>query len=141
MLSYPKDAINATINWIQNSEDAKNWLQKNNFEELVKLKTAAIGLEGYKKALEYLLVQKHLVLAAFVNAIWDDKDAFALLMEKKEVVWAAMSNFINGDEKAALFLKKNKLDHYLQLAHVIQQRIRKEGDKGSNFFNSGPYKV
>ncbi len=141
MLIYPKEVIQETIDWILNSEKAKNWLQQNKYEELVQLKTAAIGLEGYKKALEYLLVKKHLVLAAFVNAIWEDKKAFSLLMEKKEVHWAAMANYINGDDKAMIFLKNNKLDHFAQLAHVIQARIRKEGDENTNFFNSGPYKM
>ena len=39
------------------------------------------------------------------------------------------------------FLKKNKLEHYAELAHVIQAKIRAEGDEGTNFFSSGPFKV
>ena len=61
MLSYPKEAIQATTDWVNDHENAKLILQKNNLEELVQLKTAAIGLEGYKKALEYLLVKKHII--------------------------------------------------------------------------------
>ena len=38
------------------------------------------------------------------------------------------------------FLKKNNLAHYAQLAHVIQAKIRREGDEGTNIFKSGPYK-
>ena len=56
-------------------------------------------------------------------------------------VWAAMANFINGDEKALLFLKRNKLDHYAELAARVQAKIRREGDEGTNFFNSGPFEV
>jgi hypothetical protein len=52
-----------------------------------------------------------------------------------------MANYINGDAKAAAFLEKYNLKHYAELAHKIQSQIRKENDKRSNFFNSGPFKV
>ena len=134
---YPKEVIEKTSAWIDGDVKAKGWLQHNNFEELVQLKNA---VSRYSKAFEYLLVQKHIVLATFVNAIWDDKKAFKLLMDKKEFHWAAMANYINGDDKAAMFLNKNNLKHYAELAHKIQSKIRREGDEGTNFFGSGPFK-
>jgi len=136
-MNYPKEVIVIACDWIEGKEDAKRWLQKNNFEELVQLKDA---VSRHAKAFEYLLVHKQVILAAFVNAIWEDKTAFKLLMDKKAAHWAAMANYINGDEKAALFLKNNHLEHYANLAHKIQAKIRKEGDENTNFFNSGPYK-
>lgn len=135
---YPKEVIDHTIDWIEEDVYAKNWLQQHGFEELVQLKDA---VSRHSKAFEYLLVHKHIILAAFVNAVWEDKSAFQLLMEKKAFHWAAMANLINGDEKAALFLKNNKLDHYTTLALKIQEKIRREGDEGTNFFKSGPYKI
>ncbi len=134
---YSKEAIEKTIAWIEGQTKAKLWLQENNLEELVHLKDA---VSRYPKAFEYLLVHKFILLAAFVNAIWDDQKAFKLLMNKRAYHLAAMANYINGDDSAALFLKKNKLEHYAELAHKIQAKIRKEGDEGTNFFNSGPYK-
>ena len=136
-MNYSKEAIEKTAAWVEGNPSAKLWLQQNNHEELVQLKDAA---SRHAKPFEYLLVHKHLVLAAFVNAIWDDKVAFKLLMDQRAFQWAAMANYINGDDNAALFLKKNKLDHYLQLAVVIQAKIRREGDEGTNIFSSGPYK-
>ncbi len=127
-----------TAAWVEGDTRAKQWLQDNNFEELVQLKDAT---SRYPKAFEYLLVHKHIVLAAFANAVWEDQKAFKLLMDQKAFHWAAMANYINGDDNAAAFLKKNKLEHYAELAHKIQAKIRKEGDEGMNFFNSGPYKV
>ena len=134
---YPKEVIEKTAAWIEGDSAAKKWLQNNGYEEMVQLKDAA---SRYPKAFEYLLVHRHIVLAAFVNAIWDDKKAFKLLMDKKEFHWAAMANYINGDDNAAIFLHKNNLKPYAELAHKIQAKIRKEGDAGTNFFNSGPYK-
>lgn len=134
---YPKEVIEKTSLWIEGDVKAKLWLQQNNFEELVQLKNA---VSRYPKAFEYLLVHKHIVLAAFVNAVWEDKKAFKLLMDKKEFLWAAMANYINGDDNAATFLNKNNLKHYAELAHKIQAKIRREGDEGTNFFGSGPYK-
>lgn len=137
-MNYPKEAIEKLIAWVEEDPSGKFWLQQNNFEELVQLKDA---VSRHAKAFEYLLVNKHMTLAAFVNAVWDDKKAFRLLMEKKAFIWAAMANYINGDDNAAEFLKKNKLGHYAQLAHVMQAKIRREGDEGVNFFKSGPYKM
>ena len=134
---YSKEVIEKASAWIEGDIGAKLWLQQNNFEELVQLKNAA---SRYPKAFEYLLVHKHIILAAFVNAIWEDKKAFKLLLDKKEFLWAAMANYINGDDNAAIFLNKNNLKHYSELAHKIQAKIRKEGDEGTNFFGSGPYK-
>lgn len=135
---YTREVIEKTSAWITGDSGAKQWLQDNNLEELVQLKDA---VSRHAKAFEYLLVHKHAVLAAFVNAIWDDKKAFQLLMDKKEFVWAAMANYINGDDKAAVFLQKNNFKYYAELAHKIQAKIRKEGDEGTNIFGSGPFKV
>ncbi|MCW3102673.1 MAG: hypothetical protein JWO09_1113 [Bacteroidetes bacterium] len=135
---YPKEVIQHLNAWIDGSTTSKLWLQEHNFEELVQLKDA---VSRHSKAFEYLLVNKFIVLAAFVNAVWDDQHAFKLLMDQKAFHWAAMANYINGDDKAALFLKKNRLEHYAELAYKIQAKIRREGDEGTNFFNSGPFKV
>ncbi|MES2138983.1 MAG: hypothetical protein V4511_04705 [Bacteroidota bacterium] len=135
---YPKEAIEKAGAWMEGDGRAKAWLQESNYEELVQLKDA---VSRYPKAFEYLLINKHFVLAAFVNSIWDDKKALKLLMDKKEFFWAAMSNYINGDENAHVFLIKNNLKHYADLAHKIQAKIRKEGDDRTGLFNSGPFKA
>jgi hypothetical protein len=135
---YSKEVIQHLNAWFDGSVNSKRWLEEHDFEELVQLKDA---VSRHSKPFEYFLVHKFIILAAFVNAIWDDKDAFRLLMDKKAFHWAAMANYINGDVKAAAFLKKNGLEHYATLAHKIQAKIRKEGDEGTNFFNSGPFKI
>jgi hypothetical protein len=135
---YPKHVINELNQWIEGNEDARDWLESNGYEELVMLKDA---VSRHAKPFEYLLTNKFVILAAFVNAIWEDDKAFRLLMDQKAFHWAAVANYINGDDKAGNFLKQNRLEHYLQLGHLIQQKIRQEGDEGTNFFNSGPFKI
>ncbi len=134
---YSKEVIEKTTAWVEGDIKAKLWLQHHNLEELVQLKDA---ISRHAKAFEYLLVHKHLVLATFVNATWEDKKAFKILMDKKEFLWAAMANYINGDDKAAIFLNKNNLKHYAELAHKIQAKIRREGDEGTSIFSGGPFK-
>jgi len=138
MLIYPPQIIKVLISLVKGNPNAKDWLEKNNLEELVQLNDA---VSRFPKALEYLLVHRHIILAAFVNAVWEDKKALALLMDKKEFHWAAMADYINGNDKAAIFLKKHKLEHYAELAHEFQAKIRREGDANIGFFNSGPYKL
>jgi hypothetical protein len=137
-MTYPKIAIEKAAQFVLENEAAQYWLEQNNYPELVHLCLAA---RRFPKSFEYLMIHKHYVLATFVNAIWDDKKAFALLMGKKEFVWAAMANFINGDDDALSFLDKNNLNHYSQLAKNIQHKIRKDADDNTSFFNSGPYKI
>lgn len=139
MLTYPKDVIERTKQYVNENPNAKLWLVNNNYEALVKVTDAAIYRDS--KAVEYLLLHKHFVLAAFINAIWEDKKALKILLDKKEFVWAAMANYINGDGNAGIFLKKNNLLIYAELAETIQEKIRKLNDKNSSFFNSGPFKV
>jgi hypothetical protein len=138
MTLYPKEVILILCDWMDDDINARDWLKKNNYEELVELKDA---VRRFAKSFEYLLTNKHMALAAFVNAVWEDKNAFQMLLEKKEVHWAAMANYINGDEKAALFLKKNGLEHYAKLAHKIMMKIQEDNNAGSTIFNSGPYKL
>jgi hypothetical protein len=135
---YPKEAIQHLSHWVEGSAQSKNWLQEHNYEELVQLKDA---VSRHTKPFEYLLANKFVDLAAFVNAVWDDKQALRLLMDHKEYHWAAAANYINGDENAAAFLKKNNLGHYAELAFKMQAKIRREGDEGTNFFNAGPFKI
>lgn len=137
-MNYPKEAILILCDWIDDDPAARDWLQKNNYEELVQLKDA---VRRFAKSFEYLLAHKHTILAAFVNAVWEDKNAFQLLMDKKAFHWAAMANYINGDDKAALFLKNNNMEHYAKLAHTIMMKIQEDNNAGSTIFSSGPYKL
>ena len=139
MLTFPLEVIEKIKEHIDENKYAESWLQKNEYQFLLKMTDAAIYRDS--KAMEYLLLYKHFVLAAFVNAIWEDKKALKILMDKKEFIWAAMANFINGDKNAGMFLKQNKLDAYYQLAERIQHKIRKLNDRNTNFFNSGPFKA
>lgn len=136
MLLYSKEIIVKTCEWIDGEANAETWLKQKGHPELIELKVASLN---NTKALENLLIHKHFILAAFVNAIWEDKKAIKLLLDRKEYVWAAMANIINGDIKATLFLEKNKLKHYVNLAIKIQAQIRKQGDAYSSIF-SGPIK-
>jgi len=136
---YPQAAILHLNQYIKNEDSTSfNWLLEHQFKELTYLRD---GSAGNAKALQWLIVNNHIILGAFINAIWEDKKAFQLLIAKKAFHWAACANIINGDEKAIAFLHKSKLGHYADLAITMQLRIRKLGDEGSNFFQMGsPYK-
>ena len=70
MLPYPKEVIQKAAAWFEDDIRAKDWLNSFNYEELVELKDA-IG--RYPKAFEFLLVNQHVILAAFVTGVWADK--------------------------------------------------------------------
>ena len=81
--------------------------------------------------MQNLMENKYFVLAAFVNAIWEDEKAFKFLMDAKAFEWAAAANIINGDDKAEAFLKRIGKEHFVLLAHAIQSRIHEDGDKNT----------
>jgi hypothetical protein len=110
MLIYPIKVIKHGIKAAEKNEASIKWL-KINYPEIMKLLDAII--KGDTMAMQYLLVKKHFVLAAFSNAAWDDKKAIRILVKNKEIVWAAMANIINGDVKALHFLMQNKLHPYV----------------------------
>ncbi|MCC6691070.1 MAG: hypothetical protein IT235_06010 [Bacteroidia bacterium] len=140
-MNYPKEAIENLTKYIDTNDTlAFNFLIQHNYKELTLLKE---GVSRDLKCLEWLLVNKHFILAAFINAVWEDAKAFDLLLQKKAFHWAAAANIINGDENAILFLKKANLEHYINMALKMQSKIRREGDEGMNIFKLGtpsPYK-
>ncbi len=107
-------------------------IARNSADLSVKLKELAIEnsgrfVDGGVDPLIFMVTA--FVLAAFVNAIWDDSKAFQLLMKVKAFQWAACANTINGDEKAEEFLKKSGNEHFVLLAHAIQMMIHEDGDR------------
>ncbi|MBS1650519.1 MAG: hypothetical protein JSU07_00785 [Bacteroidetes bacterium] len=103
-----------------------NWLMNNGYKELIATLDA---IRDDKKAFAVLMQNKHFELAAFVNAIWDDSKALKFLLDRKAYDWAACANIINGDDKAEEALKRAGKKHFILLAHAIQSRIHEDGDR------------
>ena len=72
-----------------------------------------------------------MVLAAFVNTIWDDEKAFKFLIASKAYDWAACANIINGDEKAEAALRASGKFHFVALAKSILGKIHDDGDRAT----------
>lgn len=133
MKRYPAEAIHHFTKHAMKETASFNWLMNNGYKELPATLDA---IRDDRKAFAFLYDNKYYVLAAFVNAIWDDEKAFTFLMDAKAYDWAACANIINGDEKAELALKKSKKEHFVLLAHAIQARIHEDGDR-----NTGPVAI
>lgn len=130
MKRYSSESINHFTRHVMGDTSSYNWLVANNYQELIATLDA---IRDDKVAFKFLMTNKHVLLAAFVNAIWDDSSAFQLLWKAKAFEWAATANIINGDDKAEVFLKNIKKEHYILLARAIQSRIHEDGDR-----NVGP---
>jgi hypothetical protein len=128
MKSYPAEAINHFTKHVLRETASFNWLMNNGYQELL----ATLDAIRDDKHAFRLLMKQHKVLAAFVNAVWDDDKALKFLMDSKAFEWAACANVINGDEKAEDFLKKIKKENFVLLAHAIQSRIHEDGDRNTS---------
>ncbi|MCC7302942.1 MAG: hypothetical protein IT233_09885 [Bacteroidia bacterium] len=78
------------------------------------------------------------VLAAFCKAVDGERSSVKFLLQTGNPQWAAASNFINGDEKAMVWLEKNGYTAHAMLARKIAERFRKENDENPfhSIFNS-----
>ena len=126
MKRYSATVINHFTRHVQNDTASFNWLMNNGYKELPATLDA---IRDDHNAFKFLLNNKHVILADFVNSIWDDEKAFEVLMKAKAYDWAACANIINGDETAEAALKAAKREHFVLLAHAIQERIHQDGDR------------
>ena len=126
---YNRETITHLTKLIGGNDESRQWLLKNNFTELVLLHYA-IG--GYDKALKELSDKKYYEVAAFAHALQGDVKAFHWLAENKKFIWAATLNVINKKKDAELWLRRYKLDYYVELAITIRNEIE-SADKGDIF--------
>jgi hypothetical protein len=93
------------------------------FKKLLQVSQKLAALEGAikseKKAMDWLM-KNDAILAVFVSATEGNKSAIRLLIQKGETVLAATANVLKGDDKAAMWLVKHKLAHYIELAEAIK---------------------
>lgn len=116
---YSKDAILHLASLIKGSDEARIWLQKNNFPELILLSYA---IDGNDEALRELARKKHVELTAFAHAVLDDKRAFNWLAVNKKFIWAATVRVTYKDINAEAWLLKHNLPHFAELGKAIRKR-------------------
>lgn len=134
---YDKEAILHLTELIKGKDEARLWLIKNNYPELVLLH---YSINGYDDALKKLIKNKHIEITAFAHAVRGDAKAFNWLAENKKFELAAAIQIIYKKKSAGMWLKKNKLDHYLILGETIRKRLEEE-EKGDIFsFFMNPFK-
>jgi hypothetical protein len=92
------------------------------------LKMLEEALHANKEAIEWLL-QNDKMLAAFDDAVGGNRSAVRLLIKKQQFGWAAVANYINGDEGAFAWLKKQGLDQFVKLALGIKELQKHDSAK------------
>jgi hypothetical protein len=127
---YSQKTIEQFTRYVHGDSGGLNYLIEHKHQDLLATLDA---IRGDSDAFKLLMNSKKFILAAFANAVWEDKQALQLLL-KFAPEWAAMVNIINGDENAIRFLILNKKQHYINLAHAIQTRIREDGNRSTNPF-------
>ena len=136
-MNYEKDAILNLVALIKGNDDARLWLVKNNFPELVLLHYSIAGKDD---ALKELIKKKYVDITAFAHSVRGDSRAFNWLVENKKFIWAATIQVLYKKQAAILWLKKNKLDHYLLLAEAIQKWLDEENSGDIFSFFKNPFK-
>ncbi len=132
-MEYPEDALIRMKAYLEADKEAFDWLQKNNYKELI---ATIDAIRGSDAAEQWLQDNKHMVLLAFTKAVWDDEGAFVFLMKHKFYDWAAMANIVNGDEKAYEIFFKLKKKVKLELAIELRNVKRDAQNRGSLLFGA-----
>jgi uncharacterized membrane protein YgcG len=102
-------------------EQAKVWLDENDFEELLAFYDCIEN--NNDEAFSWMLSHGYFNLTAFVSAVANDEEAFFFLIKNDYKAWAAMASLIHQDKKAGQWLRENHLYHYLKLARALRKKI------------------
>jgi len=101
-------------------------------DECKPLKQLEGALKADKNSIEWLL-KNDKMLAVFDDAVGGSRSAVRLLMQKKEFGWAAVANYMNGDDEALVWLKKQGLQAFVKLALGIKELQKHDSSKGISF--------
>ena len=123
---YPPEVIKLLADLFTGNQAAYHALLEMNHKELVLLPVYII--DEKEKVFDVLKETKHQVLAAFLKAVDGERSAIKFLLDSKSAQWAAVAGYVNGDEKALLWLERNNFSEYAELARKMQERIKKESD-------------
>ena len=136
-MPYPKEAIIALGNYLDTGSAKEfNYFTEKKYRELILVKEA---LEGHDKAFDILVKTKHMILAAFLSAIWEEKAALTFLIKHKSPEWAATAAAVNNDTEAANWLRKNQLEHYYTLAEKIKTFLKENKKSDLDFLYKSPF--
>ena len=124
---YSKSQIELLAAILKSELAVRQKLRKMLAESAPELVALEAALMGEVPPMEYLL-KSHRMLAVFTSAVHKNRSALKVLLAKKEFIWAATANMTNGDENAALWLKKNHLEHFMKLAEGIMYAHDKRND-------------
>jgi len=128
-MNYSREAIQHLTELIKGVDTARDWLQTNNFPELI---LVHYSLEGNETALRELTQKKYVDLVAFVHAVQDDKRAYNWLAENKKFTWAATVRVTYKDNNAEAWLMRNNLSWYADLGRAI--RMNEENEQADDIF-------
>lgn len=129
-MNYSPEAILQLARLIKGKEEARTWLQENNYPELILLNYALEGdtrIEAYahrrEEAIRELIRLKHPVLVAFAQAMAGDNVAANWLGQNKKYEWAAVVSIVNKKDRGAeAWLARYKLIHFAGLAKVLREK-------------------
>lgn len=134
-MNYPKQAIEKLTKLIGGEVSALNWLADNGYKDLV---IAGSGICGNETAVASLKKENKPVLAAFVETVNGDKNAFKWLTNNKHYTWAATANAALKDKEAMKWLIKFKLEHFADLSKSISKQQKKNEDEETSLFYKMP---
>jgi hypothetical protein len=90
------------------------------------------ALRADKDSIEWL-IKNEKILAVFDDAVGGNRSAIRVLIKSKEFGLAAVANYINGDEKAFEWLKKQGLSMYIKLAMGIKELQKHDSSKSVSY--------
>lgn len=126
---YTKEDIQLLTALFKGDKSAYARLVEMNKKELVLLPHAII--DDMDLAFQAFVKTDNRVLAAFAKACQGEKKSVKFLLDNKAPQWAAVAGYVNGDEKAKLWLQRNNLAVYVPLAEAIRDALKNEA--GSDF--------
>jgi len=122
---------------IDGKEEPLFWLLENDYPELAAFANA---VRNDKKAFEWLVQNGYPDLAALTKAIEDDFDAYQWLKRHKRSFYIILADAVQPKEYAVKYVRDNNLEIFLRLCVIIKKVKDQQANDAWDYHKSNPYK-
>ncbi|HKR03872.1 MAG TPA: hypothetical protein VJY62_04485 [Bacteroidia bacterium] len=138
MRDYPEIAIEKWCDYISGNDDARRWLEENNFRELAEFWDA---YENIEQSFQWLKSNGFLHLAACIDAANHNSKAKLWLLKYGYTDLAAFCDASEGNQHAVSILLQNEKYQLVRVARTIYSNHKKKKRSFWRIFDFGnPFK-
>lgn len=116
-IEYPSKVILAWAESLKGNQEITNWLNNNNFKEIIHANSA---IKLNQESRDWLMSNGFPHLMAFINAAEGDENAQKWLIKYKFDLLFHLAKYIDGEQESTPCIQKNATPEFIYLAKIIK---------------------